>query len=76
MLGHLQGSALLHLRRTVMDPLSLRDRVAIAKRRPVRITITISFALHQRVITTALEQGRSASNLCAHLLEVGLPQQD
>lgn len=58
-----------------MEPLSLRDRLAIAKRRPTRITITISHALNQRVITTALEQGRSISNLCAHLLEVGLPPQ-
>jgi hypothetical protein len=57
-----------------MEPVSLRDRLAIAKRKPARITITISYALHQRLITTALDQGRSISNLCAHVLEIGMPQ--
>lgn len=56
-----------------MEPLSLRARVAIAKRSPARITISVSYALHQRVIATALEQGRSVSNLCAYILEAGLP---
>jgi hypothetical protein len=56
-----------------MEPLSLRDRLAFAKRSPARITI--SYALHQRLLSTALEQGRSLSNLCAHVLEVGMPEQ-
>jgi len=55
-----------------MEPLSLRERVAIAKRSPKRLTITISHALHERVLNTAMNQGRSASNLCAHLLEVAI----
>jgi len=58
-----------------MEPLSLRDRLSIAKRSPARITITISYALHQRLLNTALQQGRSMSNLCAHVLEVGMPEQ-
>jgi hypothetical protein len=59
-----------------MDPISLRERLAIAKRSPARITITVSYALNERVVHTALEQGRSISNLCAHLLEVALIGQD
>lgn len=56
-----------------MEPLSLRDRVAIAKRSPRRITITISHAVSERLMRTALDQGRSVSNLCAFLLESAAP---
>jgi hypothetical protein len=56
-----------------MDHLSLRDRVAIAKRSPRRITITISYAVSERLVATALDQGRSVSNLCAYLLETASP---
>ncbi len=56
-----------------MEPLSLRDRVAIAKRSPRRITITISHAVSERLVSTALDQGRSVSNLCAYLLETATP---
>jgi hypothetical protein len=59
----------------MFDPataVSLRDRVAVAKRRPQRITITVPFALHQRLIDQADNQGRSTSNLAAVLLEKAL----
>ena len=54
--------------------LPLPDRVAVAKRRPQRITITVSYALHQRLIDQADYQGRSTSNLAAVLLEAALAE--
>jgi hypothetical protein len=56
----------------MFDALPLRDRVAVAKRRSQRITITVSFALHQRLTDQADYQGRSTSNLAAVLLERAL----
>ena len=38
-------------------------------RRPQRITITISWALHQWLLDRSDQEGRSLSNLAAHLLE-------
>lgn len=58
-----------------MQTLSLRDRVAIAKRSPRRITITVSHAVSERLADTALDQGRSVFNLCAYLLEATIPAQ-
>lgn len=55
-----------------MEPLSLRARLAIAKRSPRRVSITVNNQLHDRLMAAALDQGRSVSNLCAHLLEVSL----
>ena len=54
--------------------LSLGDRVAVAKRRPQRVTITVSYALHQRLTDQADSQGRSTSNLAAVLLEQALDE--
>lgn len=51
---------------------SIRDRIAIAKRSPVRVTITINHGTHERLITISTAQGRSVSNLCAFLLEASL----
>lgn len=55
-----------------MDYLTIRERVAIAKRSPARISITISHKLHQQLIDRSTDQGRSISNLCAYLLEAAL----
>lgn len=52
-----------------MEPLSLRDRLARAKRSPKRVCVTLNHTLHERVLAASLEQGRSLSNLCAHLIE-------
>ena len=38
-------------------------------RTPQRITITLSWALHQRLLQRSDYEGRSLSNLAAHLLE-------
>jgi hypothetical protein len=36
---------------------------------PQRITVTISWQTHQRLISRSDDEGRSLSNLAAHLLE-------
>jgi hypothetical protein len=51
---------------------TLRERVAAAKRSPVRVTITINHNTHNRLIEISTSQGRSISNLCAYLLEHSL----
>ena len=51
---------------------SITQRVAIAKRRPVRITITIPCHVFENITNQADYQGRSTSNLAAYLLEEGL----
>jgi macrodomain Ter protein organizer (MatP/YcbG family) len=38
-------------------------------RKPQRVTITLNWALRQRLQSRADEEGRSLSNLLAHLLE-------
>ena len=49
--------------------------VAPMQRRPQRISVTISWALHQRLLKRSDLEGRSLSNLAAHLLEAGCPEQ-
>jgi hypothetical protein len=50
----------------------IRERVAIAKRRPVRITITVPFQVFDSITSQADDQGRSTSNYAAFLLEDAL----
>lgn len=38
-------------------------------RRPQRITITVSWATHRYLLERSQDEGRSLSNLAAHLLE-------
>ena len=47
--------------------------VQLISRHPQRISITISWALHQRLMTKSDWEGRSLSNLAAHLLELSCP---
>ena len=42
------------------------------KRSSQRVTITVPFHVHERVMALSTEHGRSASNLMAYLLERGL----
>jgi hypothetical protein len=44
-------------------------RLETLQRKPVRISITISHALHQSLMECSDNQGRSLSNLAAYLLE-------
>jgi hypothetical protein len=41
----------------------------LLQRKPERVTITLPWALRQRLQSRADEEGRSLSNLMAHLLE-------
>ena len=54
---------------------SINERVAIAKRKPTRITITVSHHLFEAITYQADYQGRSTSNLAAFLLEAALEGQ-
>ncbi|MFZ9568908.1 MAG: ribbon-helix-helix domain-containing protein, partial [Vulcanococcus sp.] len=67
------GAQALHNPNKPMEQLTLRERVAIAKRSPRRITITVSHAVSERLVNASVEQGRSISNLCAYLLESVVP---
>ena len=44
----------------------------LLKRRPVRLTATVTWAVHQALVERSSYEGRSVSNLIAHLLEKGL----
>lgn len=46
--------------------------LSMVSRRPKRITITVSYAVAEHLCSVSDEQGRSTSNLAAHLLEVAL----
>jgi hypothetical protein len=50
----------------------LRDQMLYAHRKPVRLTITVPFAVHEELVFRSNLQGRSVSNLSAWLLEQGL----
>jgi hypothetical protein len=41
-------------------------------RKPMRITITVSFSTHEALIRQSDEEGRSLSNLAAYLIERSL----
>ena len=50
----------------------MNDRLRMLQRQPRRITITLSFHVHEALLTRSEEEGRSVSNLCAYLLEDAL----
>jgi hypothetical protein len=43
----------------------------LAKRKPVRVTLNMNWQTHQRLLKRSGCEGRSISNLCAHILEMG-----
>lgn len=45
------------------------------QRKPQRVSITMSWALHQRLLKRSDLEGRSLSSLAAHLLELACPEQ-
>ena len=51
---------------------ALNPRLEIAQRSPRRLSVTIPYALHQRLSERSDQEGRSISNLAAYLLEFGL----
>ena len=46
------------------------QQLKLQLRSPKRLTITVPFLLHQQLNERALEEGRSASNLCSTLLQL------
>lgn len=52
---------------TIMASLNLS-----IQRKPVRITLTVPCSVYEELLSRSDAQGRSLSNLAAHLLEQGL----
>jgi predicted HicB family RNase H-like nuclease len=50
----------------------LARRIERASRKPQRLSVTVSWSLHQRLEERASYEGRSLSNLVAHLLEAAV----
>lgn len=50
----------------------MNDRLRMLQRQPRRITITLSYHVHEALLSRSEEEGRSVSNLCAFLLEESL----
>lgn len=50
----------------------MSDRLRILQRQPRRISITLSYHVHEALLNRSEEEGRSVSNLCAFLLEEAL----
>lgn len=53
----------------------MNDQVRILQRQPRRISITLSYHVHEALVRRSDEEGRSVSNLCAFLLEDSLKDQ-
>jgi hypothetical protein len=51
---------------------SLQPTANLLRRKPTRATVTLGWKLHQDLQARADEEGRSLSNLMAHLLETAL----
>jgi len=47
----------------------MNERLRILQRQPRRISITLSYHVHEELLKRSEEEGRSMSNLCAFLLE-------
>lgn len=50
----------------------MNERLRMLQRQPRRITITLSYHVHEALLSRSEEEGRSVSNLCAFLLEESL----
>jgi hypothetical protein len=50
----------------------MNDRLRVLQRQPRRISITLSYHVHEALLSRSEEEGRSVSNLCAFLLEDAL----
>ena len=53
----------------------MNDRFRVLQRQPRRISITLSYYVHEALLSRSEEEGRSVSNLCAFLLEDALRDQ-
>ena len=50
----------------------MNERIRVMQRQPRRISITLSYHVHEALLSRSEEEGRSVSNLCAFLLEDAL----
>ncbi|MEB3172804.1 MAG: hypothetical protein VKL97_02960 [Cyanobacteriota bacterium] len=50
----------------------MNERFRVMQRQPRRISITLSYHVHEALLSRSEEEGRSVSNLCAFLLEDAL----
>ena len=50
----------------------MNERLRILQRQPRRISITLSYHVHEALLKRSEDEGRSMSNLCAFLLEDAL----
>ena len=50
----------------------MNERMRVMQRQPRRISITLSYQVHEGLLSRSEEEGRSLSNLCAFLLEEAL----
>lgn len=53
----------------------MNDKLRILQRQARRVSITLSYNVHEALIKRSDEEGRSVSNLCAFLLEDALKDQ-
>ena len=53
----------------------MNERLHVLQRQPRRISITLSYYVHEALLSRSEEEGRSVSNLCAFLLEDALREQ-
>ena len=51
---------------------TMNERFRVMQRQPRRISITLSYHVHEALLSRSEEEGRSVSNLCAFLLEDAL----
>ena len=51
---------------------NMNERFRVMQRQPRRISITLSYHVHEALLSRSEEEGRSVSNLCAFLLEDAL----
>ena len=54
---------------------AMNERFRMLQRQPRRISITLSYYVHEALLSRSEEEGRSVSNLCAFLLEDALRDQ-
>jgi hypothetical protein len=50
----------------------MNEKFLLLQRQPRRITITLSYSVHEALLDRSEVEGRSVSNLCAFLLEESL----
>ena len=58
--------------RQALSSATLQSAATLLQRKPQRVTATMPWTLHNKLQTRADEEGRSLSNLIAHLLETAI----